>query len=76
MRAALTVHGHHGPLQKIAKMALFYPCMKIKKFLDQKYSEARGQRPEALFEKNHNELLFTASNEYIWPKKILIFMHG
>ena len=26
--------------------------------------------------KNHNGLLFTTSNEYIWPKMFLIFMHG
>ena len=32
--------------------------------------------PEALYEKNYNGLLLTTSNEYIWPKKILIFMHG
>jgi hypothetical protein len=32
--------------------------------------------PEALFEKKYNGLLYTTSNEYIWPKKFLIFMHG
>ena len=32
--------------------------------------------PEALYEKKYNELLFTASHEYIWPKKIMIFMYG
>ena len=32
--------------------------------------------PEALYEKNHNGLLFNASNEYFWPKIFLIFMHG
>ena len=31
---------------------------------------------EALYEKKSNGLLFTTSNEYIWPKKLLIFMHG
>jgi hypothetical protein len=27
LRAALTVHGHPSPVWKIAKMALFNPCM-------------------------------------------------
>ena len=30
--------GNFSEFSKIAKMALFYPCMKIKNFLDQKYS--------------------------------------
>ena len=29
LKAALTVHGHPGPLQKIAKMALFDLCMEL-----------------------------------------------
>ena len=29
LRAALTVHGHPGPVRKIAKMALFDPCMEF-----------------------------------------------
>ena len=32
--------------------------------------------PEALYKKNYNGLLFTTSNEYIWSKFFLIFMHG
>ena len=33
--------------------------------------------PETLYEKkNYNGLLFTTSNEYIWPQKFSIFMHG
>ena len=35
LRAALTGHGHPGPLWKIAKMALFNPCMELKKILGQ-----------------------------------------
>ena len=35
LRAALTVHGHPGPVWKIAKMALFDPCMEFEKFLGQ-----------------------------------------
>jgi hypothetical protein len=30
--AALTVHGHPGPVRKIAKMALFDPCMEFEIF--------------------------------------------
>ena len=33
--AALTVHGHPGPVRKIAKMALFDPCMEFEIFLGQ-----------------------------------------
>ena len=33
-----TFGGNFSEFSKIAKMALFYPRMKIKKFLDQKYS--------------------------------------
>ena len=32
--------------------------------------------PEALYEKIYNGLLLKTSNEYIWPKHFLIFMHG
>ena len=32
--------------------------------------------PEALYEKNYDGLLLTTSNEYIWLKMFLIFMHG
>ena len=35
LRAALTVHGHPGPIWKIAKMALFDPCMEFEIFLCQ-----------------------------------------
>ena len=35
LRAALTVHGHPGPVQKIAKMALFDLCMELEKTLGQ-----------------------------------------
>ena len=35
LRAALTVHGHPGPVWKIAKMALFDPCLEFEIFLDQ-----------------------------------------
>ena len=35
LKAALTVHGHPGPLQKIAKMALFDLCMEFENFLGQ-----------------------------------------
>ena len=35
LRAALTGHGHPGPLWKIAKMALFNPCMEFEKILGQ-----------------------------------------
>ena len=35
---ALTGHGHPGPFQKNAKMALFNPCMKLKKKFGQKTS--------------------------------------
>ena len=35
LMAALTGHGHPGPFQKIAKMALFNFCMKFEKFLGQ-----------------------------------------
>ena len=35
LRAALTGHGHPGPLWKIAKMALFNPCMEFQIFLGQ-----------------------------------------
>ena len=35
LRAALTVHGHPGPVWKIAKMALFDPCMEFEIFLGQ-----------------------------------------
>ena len=35
LRAALTVHGHPGPVWKIAKMALFDPCMEFEIFLSQ-----------------------------------------
>jgi hypothetical protein len=35
LRAALTGHGHPGPLLKIAKMALFNPFMKFEIFLGQ-----------------------------------------
>jgi len=35
LRAALTVHGHPGPVWKIAKMALFDPCMEFEFFLGQ-----------------------------------------
>ena len=35
LRAALTGHGHPGPLWKIAKMALFNPCMELEIFLGQ-----------------------------------------
>ena len=38
LRAALTGHGHPGPLWKIAKMALFNPCMEFEKNLGQKSS--------------------------------------
>ena len=33
LRAALTVHGHPGHVWKIAKMALFDPCMEFQKIL-------------------------------------------
>ena len=32
LRAALTVHSHPGPVLKIAKMALFDPCMEFEFF--------------------------------------------
>ena len=32
--------------------------------------------PEALYENFYNGLLFTTSNEYVWSKIFLIFMHG
>ena len=35
LRAALTGHGRPGPLWKIAKMALFNPCMEFENFLGQ-----------------------------------------
>ena len=35
LRAALTGHGHPGPLWKIAKMAFFNPCMEFQIFLGQ-----------------------------------------
>ena len=35
LRAAITVHGHQGPVWKIAKMALFNPCMEFEKILGQ-----------------------------------------
>ena len=35
LRAALTGHGHPGPLWKIAKMALFDPCMEFENWLGQ-----------------------------------------
>ena len=35
LRAALTVQGHPGPVWKIAKMALFDPCMEFEIFLGQ-----------------------------------------
>ena len=35
LMAALTVHGHPGPVRKIAKMALFDPCMEFENFLGQ-----------------------------------------
>ena len=35
LRAALTGHGHSGPLWKIAKMALFNPSMEFEIFLGQ-----------------------------------------
>jgi hypothetical protein len=35
LRAALTVYGHPGPVWKIAKMALFDPCMVFEIFLGQ-----------------------------------------
>jgi hypothetical protein len=35
LRAALTVHGHPGPVSKIAKMALFDPCKEFEKILGQ-----------------------------------------
>ena len=34
LRAALTVHGHPGPVWKIAKMALFDTGMEFENFLD------------------------------------------
>ena len=33
LRVALTVPGHHGPVWKIARMALFDPCMEFENFL-------------------------------------------
>ena len=35
LRAALTVQGHPGPVWKIAKLALFDPCMEFENFLGQ-----------------------------------------
>jgi hypothetical protein len=35
VKAALTGHGHPGPFWKVAKMALFNPCMKFEIFLCQ-----------------------------------------
>jgi len=35
LRAALTGHSHPSPFWKIAKMALFNPCMKFEKILGQ-----------------------------------------
>ena len=35
LRAALSGHGHPGPSWKIAKMALFNPCMEFEIFLGQ-----------------------------------------
>ena len=35
LRAGLTVHGHPGPVWKIAKMALFDLCMEFENFLGQ-----------------------------------------
>ena len=35
LRAALTVHGHPSPVWKIAKMALFDPCMEFENFWGQ-----------------------------------------
>ena len=31
--------------------------------------------PEALYEKKNNGLLFTTSNEYIWPEFFFILVH-
>ena len=31
---------------------------------------------EAIYEKFYDGLVLTTSNEYIWAKKFLIFMHG
>ena len=35
LRVALTVHGHPGPVWKIARMALFDPCIEFENFLNQ-----------------------------------------
>ena len=35
-----------------------------------------GRTQKHFIKKFHKGLLFTISNEYIWPKKLLIFMQG
>ena len=38
--------------------------------------QALGQSQKQFMKKIYDGLLFTISNEYVWPKFFLIFMHG
>ena len=70
LRAAVTVHGHPGPVWKIAKMALFYPFMDYKLFWPNDFIWGAIKVPFIDFIQKMSQALSSTVQVLIWEDKL------